>query len=492
MQSLKTLHQSLLLLFKDLQNRTHIKMAYIVEQQPSQVALTSTLQPVIFTVSDVSYSGFKYRFALKINDDTGAQLTTLALQPNNNDAASFNISQVLDSYIKTTEIQTPDDESSGSIHLLGITTAAKTCAIGGYTARKFLITLGFIKATTATGAVAFTSVSTGNKVFGLRWSGQTSDFADWDTTRLNNTLISGFSEGLTSFTSPLLSEIPQNGTGTWATGTNSNSAIYKDTVSMESYRTLATPTGISSGFDLDRPLNFWRIRVMNGSTEVGVFVYTINTAGGVSSTLVDADSMISFVGIGPMNLKTQTHNAGLATAINGTWTHYDIIASNTSAANPGTQLSGIYRYTKVDSPCLYNQFTIGFQNRSGTFDYIDVLGAQTNTTKVTSRSKYVGKSGNYLDTSTTVDWAAYGRNGGTTFRDVRSKRGMKVSTHWYDESRNVLMESLIVSRKVVMIDKDQNIIPIVITSSNYVEKTSLANKLFAYDITLEYAKERIS
>jgi hypothetical protein len=185
------------------------------------------------------------------------------------------------------------------------------------------------------------------------------------------------------------------------------------------------------------------------------------------------------VGVGPMNLKIQTANASLATAINGTWTYYDVVAYTTSGLSSAYQLSGIYRYTQVDAPCLYDQFTIAFQNRAGAYDYIDVLGAQTNTTKVTSKAKYVGKS-------------AYGRNGGTTFRDVRSKRGMKVSTGWYDESRDILIESMTVSRKVVMINSRGDVIPIVINNTNYLEKTSLRNKLFAYDIDIEYAKERIS
>ena len=111
---------------------------------------------------------------------------------------------------------------------------------------------------------------------------------------------------------------------------------------------------------------------------------------------------------------------------------------------------------------------------------------------MTSKAKYVGKSGNYLSTSTSVDWASYGRNGGTTFRDVRSKRGLKVSTGWYDESRDILIESMTVSRKVVMINSKGDVIPIVIKNTNYLEKTSLRNKLFAYDIDIEYAKERIS
>ena len=69
---------------------------------------------------------------------------------------------------------------------------------------------------------------------------------------------------------------------------------------------------------------------------------------------------------------------------------------------------------------------------------------------------------------------------------------MKVSTGWYDESRDILIESLIVSRKVIMIDSNGDIRPIVIKDTNYLEKTSLRNKLFAYDINIEYAKERVS
>ena len=467
-------------------------MAYIVEQQPSETALTSTLQPAIFTVSDVGFSGFKYRFALKVKDDAGNVLTVLALQPNNNEAASFNIAQVLDSYVKTTEIQIPSTDSSGSIHLLGKKVLSQVCAKGAYTARKFLIDLGYIKATTASGDVSYTAVSTDNKVFALRWSGQTSDFSDWNLTELNNSVISRFSEPAPSFSSSMLSEIPRNGTATWPSGLSASTFLFKDNVSMESYRTLATPTGTATGYDLDRNLNYYQIRVMNGASQVGIYTIDIAADGGVGASSVGSDSMISFVGIGPMNLKQQTANAGLATAINGTWTTYDVVAYGISGLSTSFQLSGIYRYTQVDAPCLYDQFTIAFLNRSGAYDYIDVLGAQTNTTNVTSKAKYVGKSGNYLETSTSVDWAAYGRNGGTTFRDVRSKRGLKVSTGWYDESRDVLIESMTVSRKVVMINSRSEIIPIVIKNTNYLEKTSLRNKLFAYDIDIEYAKERIS
>ena len=467
-------------------------MAYQIEQQPSETDLTSTLQPAIFTVSDVAYTGYKYRFALKINDDTGSQLTTLALQPNNNDAASFNIAQVLDSYVKTTGIQLPLNENSGSIHKLGIKNTARLCGQGAFTIRKFLIDLGFIKATTTDGAVSYSPIFTSQKVFAIRWAGQTSDFSDWNDTKVNGLQIAFSSATAPSYDTPMLSEIPQNGTTTWPSGINAATSLFKDNVTMSSYRTLATPTGTATGFDLDRNLNYYIIRVMNGSTQVALQTIDIAADGGVGASSVGSDSMTSFVGIGPMNLKTQTVNTPLATAINGTWTHYEVVAYTHDFFNTDYQLSGIYRYTKVDEPCLYDQFTIAFLNRSGAYDYIDVLGAQTNTTNVKSKAKYVGKSGNYLDTSTSVDWSAKGRNGGTTFRDVRSKRGMKVSTGWYDETRDVLIESMTVSRKVVMINSSGDVIPIVIKNTNYLEKTSLRNKLFAYDIDIEYAKERIS
>tara|TARA_R100001377_G_scaffold84107_1_gene66943 strand:+ start:325 stop:1728 length:1404 start_codon:yes stop_codon:yes gene_type:complete len=467
-------------------------MAYILSQQPSETDLTSTLQPVIFTVSDVAFTGFKYRFALKISNDAGQLLTTLALQPNNNDAASFNIAQVLDSYVKTTEIQVPDDETSNSIHRLGTTDLSEICAKGAFTARKFTVDVGYIKSSTSGGSVSYTPVSIGNKVFAIRWSGQTSDFSNWNGTKLNGLDIGSYTANSLSFKPPMLSEIPQNGTDTWPAGTMAASPLYKDNVTMKSFRTLATPTGTATGFDLDRNLNFYRVRVMNGTTQVGIFVINISTAGGVASSSVGSDGLINFVGTGPINFKLQTANTGLATAIQGTWTHYDIIANQTSTASIENQLSGIYRYTLVPEPCLYDQFTIAFLNRAGTYDYIDVLGSQTNTTKVISKNKYVGKSGNYIDTSATDDWTSYGRNGGTTFRDVTSKRGIKAKTGWYDESRDVLIESLTVSRQVVMINTKGDIIPIVISDTNYLEKTSLKNRMFQYDINIEFAKERVS
>ena len=467
-------------------------MAYTLTQQPSETALTSTLQPVIFTVSDVAFTGFKYRFALKIYNDASLLLTTLALQPNNNEAASFNIAQVLDSYVKTTDIQIPLNQNSGSIHKLGIKNTTRLCGIGAFTARKFTVDVGYIKSATASGEVSYTAVSTGNKVFAIRWAGQTSDFADWDQTKLNLNLLSAFSETAPSSNSSMLSEIPQNGTDTWPSGLNASSSLFKDNVTMTSFRTLSTPTGTATGFDLDRNLNYYKIRVMNGVSEVGTYTITISTSGGVAAASVGSDSLINFVGIGPMNLKQQTVNSGLSTAIYGTWTHYDVVAYTSASLSSSNQLSGIYRYTQVPDPCLYDQFTIAFKNRSGTFDYIDVLGSQTNTTKVISKNKYVGKSGNYLDTSATVNWAAYGRNGGETFRDVRSKRGMKVKTGWYDESRDVLIESLTVSRQVVMINGKGDVTPIVIKDTNYLEKTSLKNRMFQYDFNIEYAKERIS
>jgi hypothetical protein len=467
-------------------------MAYTLTQQPSETALTSTLQPVIFTVSDVGYSGFKYRFALKIYDDASLLLTTLALQPNNNEAASFNIAQVLDSYVNTTEIQIPDDNTSKSIHRLGTTDFSEICAKGAFTARKFTVDVGYIKSATASGEVSYTAVSTSNKVFAIRWSGQTSDFSDWDETELNDLKIGSYTIDSLSFKPPMLSEIPQNGTDTWPSGTIAASPLYKDNVTMTSFRTLATPTGTATGYDLNRNLNFYRIRLMNGTTQIGIYVINIATAGGVAAASVGSDGLISFVGVGPMNLKLQTANATLATAIQGTWTHYDIIANQTSTASTTYQLSGIYRYTQVSEPCLYDQFTIAFRNRAGTFDYIDVLGSQTNTTNVINKNKYVGKSGNYLNTSATVNWSAYGINGGDTFRDVRSKREIKVKTGWFDESRNVLIESLTVSRQVVMINAKGDVTPIIIKDTNYLEKTSLKNRMIQYDFNIEYAKERIS
>ena len=365
------------------------------------------------------------------------------------------------------------------------------CAIGGYTARKFLIQLGFIKATTSDGPVAYSAIWVAEPVFAIRWAGQTTDFSDWNDTRVGGHKIASYNA--TGGLIPLLSEIPDSGVIVdWGfSRTVAGTKMYEDTVTMNSYRTLATPTGTATGFDLNRDLNYYTIRVMNGITEVGIYNISIATAGGVAASAVDSDSLISFVGIGPMNLRYQTLNAPLATAINGTWTYYDICAYSASPANSANQLSAIYRYKQVEASCLYDEFTICFRNRAGAYDYIDVLGPQRKTTTVNSKQKYVGKSGNYLETSTVQDWAAYGRDGGTTFRDVRSKRGLKVSTGWYNESRDVLIESLIVSRKVVMIFEGY-VVPIVIKNTNYLEKTSLRDKLFSYEIDIEYAKERVS
>ena len=67
-----------------------------------------------------------------------------------------------------------------------------------------------------------------------------------------------------------------------------------------------------------------------------------------------------------------------------------------------------------------------------------------------------------------------------------------MKTGWYDESRDVLIESLTVSRQVVMINANGDVTPIVIKDTNYLEKTSLKNRMFQYDLNIEYAKERIS
>lgn len=74
--------------------------------------------------------------------------------------------------------------------------------------------------------------------------------------------------------------------------------------------------------------------------------------------------------------------------------------------------------------------------------------------------------------------------------DVNGQETITVSTDYLDESVNDPMKQMLLSEQI-WIDQSGTVIPMVIKTSSFVEKTSVNDKLISYTITFEYAFNKV-
>lgn len=452
-------------------------MAAQFELIPSTTDFQSTAEPLIIQVSEsVVDTYFKYRFILVIKDRDGTELAKLKthMLSNSNQVAVFDISRVLDDFLAPNVVNR--NFTSANILTVGRTGFTPTSIISfsglECPARKFELELGHEEATSATTEPTETLNEADTTLFAFRdefindgenYARGDGSFQPSDAT--DNFLSSAPDLGVVSGFGPTFGNVREHRIGTdqayvLAWGMESSDAEYV----------------LIRGYEAD-------------GTTIVLATLDIDAVGGDTTPTTD-EQTVQYVGVGPANLEehaSAASNTNLTTLItDADLAYYELYLSSSATPTTIAQESVVHRFT-IDNGCsIYDRKQLLFLNRHGGWDCFNFDMKSDDTLTGIQRSSYNRPRGNWDQASTSIDWNYNGWERGVTTTTVSAERQMKVSTDYIDEGYNLHLRDIALSRSVFLVD-GTNLIPVVVTDSEYLFKTSENNKLISYTFTLRYS-----
>ena len=214
--------------------------------------------------------------------------------------------------------------------------------------------------------------------------------------------------------------------------------------------------------------------------------------GAIPSSEVDTDEeRLLYFGCGPQNLETSTvdayssagTSAGAAQPSNfADWAYYTVAGY---AGGTFALMTNLYYFIKQDGSCKgFKVRRLGWRNSVGGYDYFNFKMKSTQTINVTRNNyntligRFNGSKFSYNDTQR-----------GITTRKVTAILKETLQTDWITEQDAILLEKLIMSTAVYIIENADTTYTegVIITNSSFVKKTSANDKMIQYTINIEYA-----
>jgi hypothetical protein len=188
------------------------------------------------------------------------------------------------------------------------------------------------------------------------------------------------------------------------------------------------------------------------------------TAGGEVNT--DAERLIYF-GCGPGQLTKPSD-----------WTHYTIQGLNAAT----TAVTPLYYFIKDDDNCKgFNIRRLGWRNTLGCYDYFNFKMKNTQTIEV-KRNNYETLVGEFNNTMYGYSQLSRGKKTRNTTTRVKET----INTDWITEEDAVLLQGLLSSTNVLIVDNFCH--PVMITDSSMVRKNSVNDRLkIQYTLKIEWA-----
>ncbi len=452
-------------------------MAAQFELIPSTTDFQSTAEPLIIQVSEsVVDTYFKYRFILVIKDRDGVELAKLKthMLSNSNQVAVFDISRVLDDYLETSVVNRNFTSANVlTVGRTGFTPAYIICRSGlECPARKFELELGHEEATSATTEPTETLNETSTTLFAFRdeFINDGENYARGDGSFQPNDPGDNF-----------LSSAPDLGVDSKfgaAYGTVREHRIGTDQAYVLAWGAQGSDAEyvLIRGYEAD-------------GTTIALASLDIDAVGGDTTPTTDEEA-VQYIGVGPANLEEHAaaaSNTNLTTLItDADLAYYELYLSSSATPLTTAQESVVHRFT-IDEGCsIYDRKQLLFLNRHGGWDCFNFDMKSDDTLTAIKRSSYNRPRGNWDTASTSIDWNYNGWERGVTTTTVSAERQMKVSTDYIDEGYNLHLRDIAVSRSVFLVD-GTNLIPVVVTDSEYLFKTSENEKLISYSFTLRYS-----
>ena len=459
-------------------------MAVQFDNPPSTSNFQSTAEPIILKVSETATSAFfKYNFILEIKNAAGASLAKLKLPflrdvTNSllwNRVNAFDISRVLDDYIGPMIYNS--NATGGSVLTLGRTGFDPTNVVGlsdedKPTARFFTLELGFESAISATTEPTeyLNEASTTLYAFRDEFINDGAAYARGDGSfqpddPADNFLSSAPDLGVDARFGSAWGKVREHRIGTdqaytLAYGAQGSTAQYV----------------IIRGYEAD-------------GTTIATATLDIDAVGGDTTPTTDAQA-IQYIGVGPANLEehaTAASNTNLTTLItDADLAYYELYLASSTSVSTTFQESAVHRFT-IDEGCsIYARQQLLFLNRHGGWDCFNFDQKSEESLTGIERSSYNRPRGNWDDITDSVNWTYNGWERGVTTTTVKAEKQVRVSTDYIDEGYNLHLRDIATSRAVFLVE-GTDLIPVVVTDSEYLFKTSANDKLISYSFTLRYS-----
>jgi hypothetical protein len=226
----------------------------------------------------------------------------------------------------------------------------------------------------------------------------------------------------------------------------------------------------------------------NGSS-IGSTQYIENTVaeGGAvpttSGSEVDSNAKrLLYFGCGPGNLQAQSATTGARPSNFTDWYFYTVQATNAGGVS---NVSDKYIFINQDGSCKgFKVRRLAWRNSLGCYDYFNFKKKSVQTIEV-NRNNYETMLGNFNSDMYSYDSFARGKK----TRQVTAVLKETLQTDWITETDAVLLESLIMSTNVSIIDNDDTdyTVPVMVTDTSFVKKTSANDGLIQYTVNIEYA-----
>ena len=465
-------------------------MAAQFEYIPNTTDFQSTAEPLIIQVSE-STAGpfFKYRFILVIKDRAGTQLAKLKTHPlsTTNLSAVFDISRVLDDYIGPNVVN--GNSTDGNILTLGRTGFDPANLVGEsvdqFVARYFELELGYEDATSNTADPTETlpqspAVTTSLYAFRDEFRNTGQAYARGDGQYQPSISTNNFLS-----VAPNLGRDASIDVGGFGKAREHRIGIDQPYVLAWG----AQPGGsLPSGTDTSPQYCTVRGYEADG-TVIGTKNIEMNTVGGNNAPTTDAGA-VQFIGIGPANLEEHATAASDTTLLNiiqdANLAWYEVHLSTSASYSIVFQDTVIHRFT-IDNGCSkYTRVQLLFLNRHGGWDAFNFDQRSEERLSNIERSQYNRPRGNWDTVTGLIDFTYDGWERGVTTTTVKAERQITVSSDYVEEGYSDMLRDIATSRSVYIVD-GTDLIPVVVTDSEFLFKTSVNEKLISYSFTLRYS-----
>ena len=225
--------------------------------------------------------------------------------------------------------------------------------------------------------------------------------------------------------------------------------------------------GIMYTHEMNSPLNYCgsdvyvEVRDIDDGL-VSMATFTLTNDGGQN---VDA------FGIYPENLRA----AGVDLT---DWHYYKVYL-----IGEGGPFSKTYVFYKVDTPCDTPTIRLQWANTVGGVDYFDFTRSKELSYDY-ERKRYQKVIGTYADSSFTFN--TYDR--GVTERPVVATKGLQINSNWISAGEFTLLQTLILSNDVYIVQTDGSQIPVVVEDTSYICRDERAGRLWNLSLKLRYSQ----
>ncbi len=452
-------------------------MAVQFESIPSTTNFQSTADPIIVQVSEsVVATYFKYRFILEVKDENDVVLAKLKthMLSASNQVAVFDISRVVDDYLAYTRWNANDTDAS--VITLGRTGHVPALIIGQATentpVKRIYLKAYYEDAVSAAVPPVeddSAAVTTDVRCFRNEFINHGENYAD-----------RGKEFQLAADTSNFMSSAPDLGVVSGFGSAWGNVREHRIGTNQAAIITWSNDGGTGSyihirGFEAD------------GTVIGSAYLEVIGVGGTVN---INADhKRVYYMGIGPLNLEehaSAASNTDLTNLItDADLAYYEIYASNTTAVASSFQDSLVHRWTidegcSIYPACSSCSSTATGDGTASTSTRSPRRASPESSARPTTAHEGIGTAYRLRSIGPTTD-------GSGALGDQRQGRAqMRISSDYVDEGYKDQLRDIATSREVYIVDGD-NLIPVVVTDSEYLFKTSANDKLISYSFTLRYA-----